>query len=222
MKLFSYDLQSAFNKADFQTYAGYRDKYEILCRISKAFAEAGIKWALSCSFALFIRGILDRFNDFDILLSKKDTVRAKKILEDIGIVLNPKTPQKDNYFCSPDYQQATWQGTFSTVEFDLITDISLKTYGGLYTYRVEDGVEMSSMDGNIPLPLIPIEAQMVLYGMMEGWQAVRYLKRDLCYRYLVAMKDSQSPLRYHKILEDALAQKIPPFLVEVINSLLDK
>lgn len=216
MPNFSYELQAAYNKADFQTYPGFREKYTFLSVASPAFTDAGVKWALSCSSAMFFRGMIETFNDFDILFSEDDTIRGKEVLESIGVVLNPKTPQKDNYFCSPDYQQAK----FGSVELDLITNISLKTFGGLYTYRVEDGVEMNSLDGNIPLPLIPIEAQMVLYGMMEGWQAKRLIKRDACYRYLVEMKKSQSPLRYHKILEDALTQEIPPFLREVINSLL--
>lgn len=213
----SYELQAVLNKAAFLTDPVYQEKCAILTRISKAFTDAGISWALSCSSAMFFRGIVDDFNDYDILLSKRDTQRAKKILVDLGVTLNPETPQKDNFFCSPNYQQAK----YGKVEFDLITDISLKTFGGLYTFRVEDGLEMNSLDGNIPLPLAPIEAQLVLYGMMEGWQAKRRYKRELCYQYLLEMKKSQSPLRYEGILRDALAQKIPRTLAEVINSLLE-
>ena len=211
-----YLLQAYLNKSAFQNSPKYREKREILEKISKAFEQAGIKWALSCSAALFFRGIVDGFNDFDILLSKDSMEKAKETLRNLGVVLNESTPQKDDYFCSPDFQQAR----YGNVEFDLITDISIKTFGKTYTYKIEQGLEMNSLDGNYPLPLIPIEAQLVLYGKMEGWESTRLLKRYWCHQYLLEMKKTQKVLRYHEILKDALEQGMPPTLIEVINSLL--
>lgn len=211
-----YELQAAYNKTAFLTSPEYREKLEILRKVSKAFEENGIHWAISCSSALFFRGIVDDFNDYDLLLDVKDVEKAKKVLTSCGVVLDENTPQKNTYFDSPYYQQAK----AGNVEFDLIADISVKTFGGLYTFKVEQGLEMNSLEGNICIPLIPIEAQLVLYGMMEGWQAKRRFKRELCYAYLQAMKNNQCPLRYHGILEEALTQRITASLKEVINSLL--
>lgn len=214
----NYQLQAAYNKAAFLSDSEYREKYEVLKMVSKAFEEAGVIWALSCSSAMFFRGIVDDFNDFDILLwaDSENVEKAKKVLVACGVVLNENTPQKNKHFASPYYQQAN----AGKVEFDIIADISVKTFGGLYTYKVEQGVEMNSLDGNICLPLAPIEAQMLLYGMMEGWQAKRRFKRELCYEYLCAMKEIQKNLRYKHILEEALEQKIPTDLKEVVSSLL--
>ena len=216
MTAYNYDIQRMSNILAFLTDPVYGERLEILKKISTAFEENGVSWALSCSTALFFRGILDDFHDYDVLVSQKDTQRAKEILSDCGLVLNPNTPQKNTFFCSPDYVQASC----GNVEFDIITDIALKTFGGKYTYKVEQGVEPVSLDGNVLIPLIPVEAQMVLYGMMEGWQAKRRFKRDLCWQYLQEMRKIQSPLRYQGILTDAMEQQIPDFLREVINSLL--
>ena len=212
-----YKVQAAYNRVAFLTDPEYRDKLEILKRISTTFEEEEIRWALSCSAALFFRGIVDDFGDYDLLFHVDDVERAKEVMSTkCEIVLDENTPQRNSYFASPYYQQAKW----GEVEFDLIADISVKTFGGLYTYKVDQGLEMNSLDGNFCLPLIPIEAQMVLYGMMEGWQAKRRFKRELCLEYLQEMKISQVVLRYEPILRNALEQKIPADLKEVINTLL--
>ena len=213
-----YELQGVLNKYTFVYDPAYREKFEILKRVSEAFVDSGVEWGLSCSSSLFFRGIVDDFNDFDILLdaSKENVELAQKVLTECGVVLNEHTPQKNEFFASPYYQQAT----AGSVEFDLIADISVTTFGGKYTYKVEQGLEKNSLPGNVFIPLAPIEAQMVLYGMMEGWQPKRRFKRNLCYEYLMEMKNSQPVLRYQDILQEALTQKIPGDLKQVISSLL--
>jgi len=212
----SYSLQAAYNKADLTRSPYYREKFEALASVSEGFRQEGVRWALSCSAALFVRGITDDFDDFDLLLHKEDVDKAKKVLAECGVEVDEETPQRHQFFASPYYQQAKK----GAVEFDLIADISVRTFGGLYTYKVEQGVEVDSLEGNIAIPLCPIEAQLVLYGMMEGWQARRRYKRELCHEYLTEMRKKQHPLRYSFILEDALQQQIPPFLKEVIQALL--
>lgn len=211
-----YERQAAYNMVAFLTSPEYRERLEVLKEISKVFDENGILWQLTCSTALFFRGMLDDFNDFDILVLVEDFERAQVAWRSIGILVNDNTPQKEAYFASPYYKQARK----GNVELELMADLSLKTFGGLYTFKANQGTENISIEGNICLPLIPIEAQLVLYAMMEGWQTKRFFKREICREFLEEMKKNQNPLRYHEILEDALKQNIPKFIKEVISSLL--
>ena len=159
---------------------------------------------------LFFKGIVDDFNDFDILLPLEEEENFKKAISSVGISLLP-TEQK-GCFSSPYYQEAL----FGRLHFDLIASFTVNTYGGAYTYPYKASeAENLILEGGIILPIIPVEANLVLYGMMEGWQAKRRFKRELCYEFL-----QENGVSHPEVLEAALRQQIPGWMKEVITSLL--
>ena len=210
-----WEIQRNANILAFLTDPEYRDRKLLLKKLCDTLAAEGITWGLGFSSSLFLRGIVDDFNDFDILVKVEDVNQLQKSLSKLGIRLNKQTPQK-GVFTSPYYQQARK----GSVEFDLIGDITINTFNTTYCYRVvPNDLEWLTLDGGIYVPIVPMEASIILYGMMEGWQAKRLYKRELCRKFL----SGQPQLQHRNVLEQSLEDfDLPKFLEEIVRSLLEK
>ena len=176
-----WENQSARNILALLTSDEYTNRKEVLEKVCSSFNKTGMRYALSCSAALFLQGLVDDFHDFDILVHIDDVNKMKETMESIGAKLLP-TIQK-SAFTSTYYQEALLQDE----HFDLVGDITVATFNKEYCYpvRVEE-CQYVSIEGLIDVvPVIPIEASFLLYGMMEGWQSKRVFKRELCKDYLL-------------------------------------
>lgn len=206
-----WEEQKNANILAFLTAPEYQERKHTLERMCQTFSEHNVRWVLSCSSSLFFKGIVDDFHDFDVLVHIEDVEALKSAMSEMGANIELETVQK-GYFTSPYYQQAQ----LGRVEFDMIGNITVNTFGGSYCYPVKtEETEIVSIDGNILVPTVAVEASLILYGMMEGWQARRKWKRELCTQYLL-----ENGLEHKEILMDALDQGIPKWLQEVIRSLL--
>lgn len=169
-----WENQSARNILALLTSDEYTNRKQVLEKVCTAFNNAGIRYALSCSAALFLQGIVDEFNDFDILIYLEDKEKVENLFSSLGGKLEV-TIQK-NAFTSPYYREAFLQGE----HFDLVGNITVVTYNSEYCYRVvSEEIIYQAIEGNIVIPVIPVEANMLLYAMMEGWQSKRIFKKNL-------------------------------------------
>ena len=210
-----WEIQRNANILAFLTDPEYRERKNLLKKICDTLAAEGVTWGLAFSSSLFLRGIVDDFNDFDILVKIEDASKLQKSLTKLGIRLNKQTPQK-GVFTSPYFQQ----GRKGSVEFDLIGDITINTFNTTFRYQVNlPDLEWLTLDGGLYVPVVPMEANLVLYGMMEGWQAKRLYKRELCRKFL----SSQPQFQHRNVLEQALEDfDLPEFIEEIVRSLLEK
>ena len=65
-------------KKDYQSQASeYTPRRELIHRIVNEFEKRGILWAVGCSFSLFLRGIVDDFHDFDVLVANEHIEEKK-------------------------------------------------------------------------------------------------------------------------------------------------
>lgn len=207
-----WENQSARNILALLTSDEYTNRKEVLEKVCSSFNKTGIRYALSCSAALFLQGLVDDFHDFDVLVHIDDVNKIKETMESIGAELLP-TIQK-SAFTSPYYQEAQLQGE----HFDLVGDITVATFNKEYCYPVKTKeCQYISVEGLIDVvPVIPIEASFLLYGMMEGWQSKRVFKRELCKDFLLS-----NGLAYPGILENALAvDQLPQWLSDLVKDLL--
>lgn len=176
-----WETQRYANILAFLTSEDYAERKKVLESVCQAFRGLKINWAIAMSCSLFFRGITDDFNDFDILIDIKDVEAFQETFEEIpGAKVNAYTIQKPA-FSSPYYKEAT----IGQFHFDLIGDMRVDTFGRNYKYVLkETDVEKFTIDGGMTIPLAPVEANFLLYGMMVGWQARRIFKKELCYGYL--------------------------------------
>ena len=67
-------------------------KLSILTKIAEKFAKQKISWALGASGMLFIRGVVNDFNDLDLIIAKEDEKKAKRYKNSIK-----KNRKKERY-----------------------------------------------------------------------------------------------------------------------------
>ena len=83
MQFINYKNQSNSNILDF--YGNYfEDRRNVFFRIINQFKKYNVNYALGCSSNLFFRGIVDDFNDFDIIFDKKDSDKISEIMQNLG------------------------------------------------------------------------------------------------------------------------------------------
>ena len=173
------------------------------------FQKQNINFAFGCSANLFFRGIVDDFNDFDIIFDIKYTDEIKKIMSKIGGKL---LGTGGNGFCESDMYL---HYIVDSVHIDFIAGFRINTFDKSYYYDLSSS-QVENLDCEyLDVPLIPLEIQLILYSMMEGWQPRRRFKRVLIYNYL-----KQEGIKYPQILEDCFKQDLPDWIKKLVQSLL--
>ena len=64
----------------------YLKRRNVLKKVAKSFESHKVDWALSCSSQLFLKGLVDNFHDYDILIGGNTTGEMKKALDKIGAI----------------------------------------------------------------------------------------------------------------------------------------
>lgn len=205
-----YNFQKYANLDALMTAPEYNERRDVLLKMVKVFKRNNVQWALTSSANLFFRGIVDNFSDFDMLFSMDDIEKAEAALEEIGATLIMEDTQKHGYFASGHYRE----GFVGSVHLDIIGDMTLTTFGTQYKYVLKEEHITYNWDLAVGVPLSPMEADILFYGMMEGWQPKRRLKRRLCYEYI-----KNSGVIHQEIFEEASKQNLPDFLNVVMNEL---
>ena len=205
----NYNYQSQANIQCFLTDIEYNERKMAFYELFDAFEKEKIHYGISCSFNLFIRGIVDEFHDFDLLVNSNDIPKVKMIMEQHGAKL---IETGGNGYCESDVYM---HFQFGRVDIDVISGFRLLTFGTsyLYSYNSEE-LDYMCIEGK-KIPLISMEALYILYSMMEGWQARRRYKRILIEDYLLREK-----LVFPSILENALNNPIPGWIKQNIHSIL--
>ena len=205
----NYDYQSQANIQCFLEDSEYGERKMALYKLFDKFNQENIHYGISCSFNLFIRGIVDEFHDFDLLVDSEDIPKIKKILEEEGANL---IETGGNGYCESDVYM---HFQFERVDIDIISGFRILTFGSSYLYVYNSNeLDYINIEGK-EIPLISMEALYILYSMMEGWQARRRYKRLLIEDYLLREK-----LRYPNILNVALNSPIPGWIKQNIKSIL--
>lgn len=208
MQYIDYRRQSDSNILDF-----FNDYFEsrrnVFFKIIDEFKKQDIHFALGCSSNLFFRGIVDDFNDFDIIFEKKDSDAISEIMSKLGAKL---VATGGNGFCESDLYL---HYILDSIHIDFISGFRINTFDKSYYYDLSNN-EVENLDSEyFQIPLVPTEIQLILYAMMEGWQPRRRFKRVIIYNYL-----NQEGLAFPKILEDSLNQDLPNWIKKLIQSLL--
>lgn len=193
MDKINYQNQAEANVDVFAEFVDYQSKKHVLKELIRAFEEYGVKWALTCSANLFFRGIVDTFTDYDILIATESCEQFKEVMRMLSATTIPRGDQS----CF----NSTYFNRFKVedVGIDVISEWRVVTFGTMYLCElVTDELDYIEVEKN-KIPIIPMEKNFLLYGMMEGWQPQRQFKRRLCEEYLLSVGTKHS-----EILEKAL------------------
>lgn len=212
LKNYNYqEEQSSANISCLFEDSEYAERKEGFMKVVKAFAEANIRYGIACSFNLFLRGMVDEFHDFDIIVDSHDVEKVKIVMQNLGGNL---VATGGNGYCESDTFMRYQLGR---VDFDIISGFRVLTFSTQYLYRYNEAeVEFKSIyeDPRIDVPLITLEALYILYGMMEGWQPKRRFKR------LLIQETLEDGIVFKNVFKDALNnQELPGWLKREVRRL---
>ena len=206
----NWEYQKMANIASFCEDREYLERKLVLKKIATSFEKNNIRWAIVCSLNLYFRGIVDDFNDIDLLVDAEDANLIRNIMLNEIFAIPVEVP--DIGFCRSD---VIMYFDIGKVRVEIISGFRVLTFGTKYFYEYNSAeVEIVKID-KIKLQLINLEAMYLLYGMMEGWQQKRRYKRLLIQEYL-KINGTDFP----NILKDALKDDLPAWLKVEIRSIL--
>lgn len=209
----NYDYQKEANISSLFEDKEYEERKEALKKLLVEFEKGHIKYALACSFNLFLRGIVDEFHDFDFIVDAQSIPAIKEIMEKLNATL---VDTGGNGYCESD-QYFHYQ--LGRIDIDIISGFRILTFGTqvYYKYNSKQIEFVKTYEENmLPIPLIPLEALFLLYGMMEGWQPKRKFKRILIAEALL----TDNTLAFPEILEESLEEALPGWLKRKVREIL--
>ncbi len=207
-----YKYQKEVNIKALRNDREYEVRRRVLKEVADVFEKEKVDWALSCSSQLFLNGVVDDFHDFDILIGGHTVGEMKKALEKIGAISRDIGDQtnfySDNFF----------RYRLKEIDLDMVSSFRIVIFDTVYCCDYyEFDIELSNINGIGTIPLIPMEASYLLYGMMECWQPQRHHKR-----YLIEQYFEECGIANPKIFEDVLEKyKLPGWLENNVKMLLN-
>lgn len=209
LQVMEYHIQKEANISAYlweKEYAVWRKTLE---KVVHAFEEEKVKWAISCSANLFFRGIVDDFHDLDLLIEESYIPIVKSIMKKLGADL---LESEDIEECK---SNVFMEYKLDGIDFDIISGFRVITFGTQYLYELNPrDIEFIKVE-NVNLPLVPMEAQFLLYAMMEGWQRQRRYKRLLCTHYIM-----ENGVEHPQILVDAIYGQLPGWIKEEAKKIM--
>lgn len=205
-KKIDYRRQSQANIQDFWS-EDFSIRRKVFFKLTKKLNDNQVNWALGCSSNLFFRGIVDDFNDFDLIVDKNSIEKIGTIMKSLGAKL---IATGGNGFCESDIY---FHYSLDGCDIDIISGFRIKTFGTVF-YYCYNSKEIEYLDLEyLQVPLITVEAQLILYAMMEGWQPRRRFKRLLIQSFL-----EETGITFPKILERSRNQfKLPEWINCIIS-----
>lgn len=137
-------------------------KEAVIARIASAFNARGLTWAAAASYMLFKRGVVDAFNDLDIVVALEDAGRADALLRTLGnaIAVAPNAGYETDFF-----------GKYEVdgLGVDLMGGFSVVTGAGVFNYLFDKAAAPESADvGGVHVPLARLGDWFVLYSLMQN------------------------------------------------------
>ena len=191
----------------------YEERKNCIFKLLKEFDEKKVIYGIACSFNLFLRGIVDEFHDFDIIVDKVNIPVVKQIMENLGAQL---VATGGNGYCESDVYLHYQLGR---VDVDIISGFRVLTYNTQIYYAINPSeIEYCIIyeEQPIHIPLLPLECLYGLYYMMEGWQSRRRFKRILITEFF-----ESNPLTFPEILERFLNDPLPGFVKREMRRILE-
>ncbi|MDI9540250.1 MAG: hypothetical protein QM204_02075 [Bacillota bacterium] len=149
-----------------------KEKLEVLAVIADKLNENNITWAIGASSMLYLRNIVQEFDDLDLLIKQEDALKAKEILLKMGTL---KESVSGSYATKYFYEflingvEVDVMAGFKIVKDDIIYDCSLK----------DEDIKESVIVNGINIPLDSLENWLYYYRLMERAQKVSIIENHI-------------------------------------------
>ena len=135
-------------------------KLAILTKIANELNAEGITWAIGSSSLLYLKGLVDEFNDFDLFVKLEDTNRLIAIFDRLG----KRQPDRNDVinFSTTHFLEYI----VDDLEIDIMADFGIKYQGQEYIYPVEQYiVETYDLNGT-KIPMTSLKMWQECYRLM--------------------------------------------------------
>ena len=145
-------------------------KAKVLAAIGRALDTAEVLWAVGGSAMLYRHGIVDDFNDFDLVVGTQDVIKADAALSALG---TGRVKANSGMFASESFYSYEIKG----VEADLMAGMVIVNDGQPYRYLFDvDSVADRWPVNGVHIPFAALEDWYILYllmGRVEKAQRIR-------------------------------------------------
>ena len=154
-------------------------KINVLSKIAKQLNDLNILWCVGASVMLYLRGIVDDFNDIDILIEEKDATQVKHVFESLG--------KQQFQIKSAQYQTTHfYEFLIDNVDIDIIAGYQIVRDSNIYYIplkkeHITDYIEMNQTK----VPIGSLTDWLKYYELMK-----RTDKVDIIEKYLRGQKKS--------------------------------
>lgn len=147
------------------------NKIQVLKRIAAHFNENHITWNLGASANLYLRSIIDNFNDLDIMILEKDVDKVQTILSDIAL-LKDKRPSSN--FGTKVFLNYEIDG----IDIDIMAGFAIKYQDEMHAFPLREDVSFDTVQiDDVTIYLEKIEVWLRYYELMERHEKVSMIKQ---------------------------------------------
>ena len=148
-------------------------KLSVLEKVAKILNQNKITWATGASLLLYLKGIVDDFQDIDIMISEEDVLVVTNLLDNYG------TLQKNN----PNYKYKTkvfLEYVIDDVEIDIMAGLIIVANNSEYYFPLKkEGIKEIIVINDTPIPLQSIEEWKTYYSLMGRMEKVKLIEQKL-------------------------------------------
>lgn len=145
-------------------------KINVLCKIAHLLNANDIVWAVGASLAIYFEGFIDEFHDIDIMVKDEDSLKAKELIQTLGVLY----PQKENRNFKTKY---FFEYCVEDVEIDLIGGFIIVKDGVDYDCSfTEKQIKKKIMVNNETIYLQSLKCWEKYYSLMGRNDKVRILE----------------------------------------------
>lgn len=138
------------------------EKLAILAKVAAEMNARQLQWAVGGSTLLYFHGIVERFNDIDLMLALKDAAAAKAALLAMGAVEKPAV--KSDRFRTVCYEKFTLE----RLDIDLMAGFTILKDGRAYAFPLSSQtIENVAVAGGEPVPLQALRVWRKCYALMD-------------------------------------------------------
>lgn len=211
--LINYKMQANFNKFALSSNCELAEKYRFLIELTTACKPQNVHFAIACSTLIFLKGIWSEFNDFDLIVHPDDCEKMVDLLHNLGFkdaeIKNDQSIYRRNYF-----------GKFyrEKIEIDLVCEWGILGGGNsCYQYHFKEAqITHLKVSQELTIPLMPLEAQFILYRMLSWHQPERTIKANFIYLYFLS---ENGGIEHPDVFTEALTQPLPNMVKSEIENL---
>ncbi len=145
-------------------------KLKVLSKIAKNLNGQKIVWAVGASTLLYLKGVVNNFNDIDLMIEQKDRDTVKSILSKIGRARNTEKNKQYN-------SKAFFEFVVDGVDIDVIAGFVIKHQEKEYYFPLEkDKINETVVVENETIYLHDVDEWKKYYRLMNRQDKVKVIE----------------------------------------------